>query len=264
MSKQRVSKITLEDIHNFYLASHLIPFTSSMREAEVSRIVEIVESFAKKLVDAATKAVNGELRHAASGSEASVKDIIRTIKGAHRGYRDYCRDASEEGLEEDEIDTEEEYVIQELAEWACEVDVGSNVSIIKAQFGSLEEFEKLRSDNKITLTQAASLFNRLEWENEYGEGYGDRKWAKIAEAAAQLQKFLPVTEQNLGDVVVWVDHLIDLEHNNALFLQSYCGFRLHNFLESKGKMEASDFKKASPTLHAMYQRHSSMSGCVYG
>lgn len=81
----------------------------------------------------------------------------------------------------------------------------------------------------IHLQKAVELFERPNWDYQYG----GEKWANIAKACFVLKETLPVTRLNLEKVIIAIDRMNDLEHNNSLYLASFCTFNLEDALDSK-------------------------------
>jgi len=85
---------------------------------------------------------------------------------------------------------------------------------------NLKDYKKWMSQcEKIhfTFVQSYYCFHSFIWES----AYGGKMWGKIALAAQNIEKLFPVAWKTLGDFIVAIDHLIDLEHNSALYLGKY-------------------------------------------
>jgi hypothetical protein len=225
-----MSKFSLKEFHDFYLASHIYPMFGSMREEDVREVIDVVEHFTQKLLKITIEAYNGELSFVQEelGQEKKKKHVL-TADLTMADYSAFCHN--------------------ELGE-----NGKSNLDIVKRQWGSLEKFERLRKKNEIEPREATFLFGQLRWQHSFG----GMPWATISGTAAQLQRYLPATEQTIGDIFVWTDDIIDLEHNTALYLEVYCDFELKPFLEAKSEMTADDLTHASPALKSMYKRYKSL------
>jgi len=222
---KKLTLLTLTDFHTFYLASHIIHCTGNMRDRDIERLCTIVESFAKRLLAHTKKSLCCELRHTASGGDTENSWFIN-------------RSDSQEDVEKFWEDT-------------------TNGSELIQKYGSIEEFEKRRMAQDLSFSEMASLCEGLEWDYDYG----GRAWAKIARTAEQIEKMLPVFSSNLGSVAVLVDHIIDLEHNNDLYLEDCCTFNVSAFLDRKTtEMEPKDFTKAPSTLKGLYKRYGKLTG----
>ena len=82
---------------------------------------------------------------------------------------------------------------------------------------------------KIDFKKAHAIFAKINWDSEYG----GRAWAQIAKAGAKLELLLPCKRGNVAQVCSAIDRLNDLEHNNALYLQTYSSFSLVKALDEK-------------------------------
>lgn len=96
------------------------------------------------------------------------------------------------------------------------------------------------------------MFNEGYW----GGGWGGKAWGRIATAQRGLLNVLPSTRSNLKQVVMSIDRLNDLEHNNALYLQSYCCFDLSDALQAKyGGTPEVVLKYCPPEFQKMYREY---------
>jgi len=110
-------------------------------------------------------------------------------------------------------------------------------SWIKKEFSetNLKLLERLkikdwRKRKQITLEQAEILLNEGEWD----EGtWGGMAWLDICRTVLKLKTYLPVTKDNINKVLIVIDRLNDLEHNNNLYLVNYCTFDLEIALNDK-------------------------------
>jgi hypothetical protein len=225
-----MSRLSLKEFHDFYLASHIKPMFGSMREEDVQEVLSVVERFTQKLLTITIEAFNGELAFVQKelGQEKKKKHVLTADSSIADFNAFYRNELGENGK--------------------------SNLDIVKRQWGSLEKFERLRKKNEIEPREATFLFGQCKWQH----AFGGMPWATIAGTAAQLQRYLPATEQTIGDSFVWTDNIIDLEHNTALYLEAYCDFELKTFLNRKSNMTADDLTHASPSLKGMYKRYVSL------
>jgi len=58
-------------------------------------------------------------------------------------------------------------------------------------------------------------------------GYGGESWQMIARGGLKLQEALQAKKRN--ETVIWLDHLVDLEHNNFLWLDKFDSDRIESF-----------------------------------
>ena len=92
-------------------------------------------------------------------------------------------------------------------------------------------FKKARRyDPKNFLPILAKKFNEGDWE----DGYGDEKWGEIAKATMMYWKYPPE---------VFIDHVIDLEHNSGLcfdkghMVEYNCELELGHWLNDKSRKD---------------------------
>jgi len=92
----------------------------------------------------------------------------------------------------------------------------------------------------LTLSIMLDMFYNGKWEKDYG----GRAWGDICQAGIELN--IAIKNLNLKQILEWIDILNDLEHNNALYLQTYSTFDLPNSLGYKRYSEpAKIFKYCS-------------------
>ncbi len=94
---------------------------------------------------------------------------------------------------------------------------------------------------KVTSKQALKLFRAGNWTYDYG----GKAWTEIAETIIKLENYRK--ELNYNYICSYIDRLNDLEHNNALYLQTYSSFNLE---------EALDFKAEALPVNIFYNCHS--------
>lgn len=130
----------------------------------------------------------------------------------------------------------------------------TNKDLIAQLFGSCSDFEhKCKADipDDVSFALIAQIFKKGDWTSMYG----GTPWAEIASSASQLESQFPITSRSLGNAMVIIDHLIDLWHNTAAYLEPYVDFNLHKFLDVKSSdYTAEDFKKADPFIKGLHQR----------
>ncbi|NJL70100.1 MAG: hypothetical protein HC888_00195 [Candidatus Competibacteraceae bacterium] len=101
---------------------------------------------------------------------------------------------------------------------------------------------RLRKERaKIDFDLACKLFGDLDWLN----CYGGSAWRAIAKGGRKLEKFMPVSTDNLPQVIAAIDHLNDLAHNTDLYLSQYCTFSLYIELENKYETSPEDILRRS-------------------
>lgn len=109
-----------------------------------------------------------------------------------------------------------------------------------------------------------TLFDDGAWNNQYG----GKAWGNIAKAYKALASSLPVTRFNLAEVIMYIDRLNDLEHNNSSYLETYSTFNLHSALYLKGeenpKTIINHSKKEVRELHREYSKNYLTSRVGYG
>lgn len=227
-----MSKFSRREFHDFYMASYLVPYLSTMRERETEEVLQTIETFSRKLLAITKEAFNGELAFIDKelGKEKKTKCVL--------GH---------------DI-TMEEY--NAFLNNRFGANAQSNIDMINSRWGSLKKFEEMRKANKIDLEDGVLLFSQMKWQSMFG----GIPWAVIAGTGAMIQKRLPTTQRSVGDILVWTDKIIDLEHNTALYLAVYCDFDLKDFLEEKTTMTANDLMQAAPSLKGMYKKYSNMEG----
>lgn len=126
----------------------------------------------------------------------------------------------------------------------------NNYPTLILKYGGAEAFYQKLQQLEIPLEECAALFYALGWSVDFG----GEAWAWIAEAAAKLEKMLPVFESNTKEIMTQIDHLIDLEHNNALFLEDFCNFSIYAFLDDKSSKEY-ECNEVSPTIKKLVEKY---------
>lgn len=119
-------------------------------------------------------------------------------------------------------------------------------------FGTSEVFFEKLKYNELSFAQCADLFRNLNWACSFG----GEPWAVICDEAAKLEQMLPCFENNARAIMIQVDHVIDLEHNTCLFMQSYCDFDMMNYLDDKSfDMVPEDFVEASSRMKTLVGKY---------
>lgn len=126
-----------------------------------------------------------------------------------------------------------------------------NNEIIEQVHGPLKEFKVACDQGKVPLNCAAQIFRKGTWATMYGGA----PWAEITRTASCIENSIPVTHKTIGNLMVQVDHLIDLWHNTARYLDPYVDFDLTGFLDVKSSdYEADNFTEASRFMKGLYTR----------
>ena len=225
-----VPTLTKADLDTFYVASHVAPFTHIMRPGEIRILIREVEDVTNRLLSITKNAICGELGHARAGEDSEF--CIEIEEGRHSKTLFKMKDQ-----------LESEYDGQ----------AGNDDYLVK-EFGNIESFFRKLQKRTTTFEQAENLFHKLSWE----EAYGGDAWSKIATAAGKIEQALPVFEHNLNGVIFLVDHLIDLEHNNALYLDNYTNLgSLKGYLDEKSNRETTIdfFDDAHPSIMNLYNKY---------
>jgi hypothetical protein len=84
-----------------------------------------------------------------------------------------------------------------------------------------------KENSKISLKLIERLFKKAEWD----EGYGSFSWATITKECIKLEKLLK--NPNLNELIIQIDHMNDLEHNNGQYMGDFCSFSYLNALVDK-------------------------------
>ncbi len=139
-------------------------------------------------------------------------------------------------------------------EGACWGEVSNTIGLM-AHYGSIDAFRAKVNNQKLSFEECAALFRALDWDHCYG---GDA-WAMIAEETAKLERMLPAFESNVNDIVIQVDHIIDLEHNSCLFMEVYIDqpsfeYGFEEYLDDKSGGIPS-FKKAAKALMNIVEKY---------
>jgi hypothetical protein len=71
------------------------------------------------------------------------------------------------------------------------------------------------------------MFRKGKW----ADAYGGNAWGNICKAGIDLKQ--AVNSLNLRQILLYIDRLNDLEHNNALYLGQYSTFYLEMALDLK-------------------------------
>jgi hypothetical protein len=101
---------------------------------------------------------------------------------------------------------------------------------------------------KLTLNIMLDMFNKGSWSI----GYGGHAWGEICKTCIDLKR--EVDTLNLRRILLYIDRLNDLEHNNALYLRSYSTFNLEEALLQKGysyTCEEDIFKECSSDIQKL-------------
>lgn len=136
-----------------------------------------------------------------------------------------------------------------------------NIERLQETFGSVDQFLKATSSNDVSWDQMIELFG-----DPWSQPYGGVAYKTIAEEGKKLEAMLPVTLENLKNVMVQVDHVIDLEHNNDLFLNWFTTFgqddpdyetdyhSLGSLLSDKAENWDEEFlAEKAPQMYAIYE-----------
>jgi len=124
------------------------------------------------------------------------------------------------------------------------------------------------------------MFSNAEWVSQYG----GEKWAKIAESWILLNN-----AKSLNEIIIYIDHIIDLEHNTGSIFTKFKEFNIHDsmdwiksFLDMKSNIDiyvllnysSTTMKKIAPyILHSYgygsleeatneFQKHNSIIRCI--
>lgn len=216
-TKTKQTRMNLGDFHSFYLASYLSNHTHKMRPGEVNILIREVEYFANKMLKITSNALHAELRYARYGGTKNVFDMDSFVMAGHK-HR-----------------------------------ISHNKSILNKKFGSFKNFYISRNKKSFSLSGCANLFKTLKWQ----PCYGGKAWLKIAECAIKIENSIPIFEHSLKQAILLLDHIIDLEHNSDLFLNTYCTFSLPDFLFRKTyHMSQFCFNRAEPSLKILHEKYS--------
>jgi hypothetical protein len=95
-----------------------------------------------------------------------------------------------------------------------------------------ELVKRLNIENKklkdITLKECYALFMEGDWPDSE---YGGEAWGIITKTAIELET--AIEKNNLSKIILSIDKLNQLEHNNDLYLSEYVTFNLIEHLEYK-------------------------------
>jgi len=104
---------------------------------------------------------------------------------------------------------------------------------------------------KLSFKDATWLFKEGTWESGV---YGGKAWGDIAEAGSKLESLMPVTVFTMDKVIMALDRLNDLEHNNNLYLAQYTSFNLGEALDQKADSEPSDIiRRCSDQVRSVWK-----------
>ena len=157
---------------------------------------------------------------------------LKIIRAARDAVHSELHHATDEGYDDD-------------------AETNMNEVVLEARYGSRATFEEKLNVQDLTFEECTALYRTLEWASSYG----GEAWATIAEQVAKLEKMLPVFESNVNQVMVQIDHIIDLEHNTSLFMACYVDdFNLHNYLSDKS-YGSPLFQMVSPSLKTIVERY---------
>ena len=124
-------------------------------------------------------------------------------------------------------------------------------ALIKQIYGSMVKFKTDCKANTLPLAIAAQVFRKGDWST----AYGGAPWAEITRTAGCIEGQLPITSRTVRTLMVQVDHLIDLWHNTARYLDPYVDFDLTKFLNLKSSdFGPDDFDKATPFMKGIHER----------
>jgi len=101
----------------------------------------------------------------------------------------------------------------------------------------------------ITLEQIFCIFQKCKWSCDYG----GKRWAKITEKCIELKEL--IKNPNLNELVICLDQMNDLEHNNELYMNSFCSFNFLLALDDKFKIKPSKIiNKCSKKVLSIYNQ----------
>jgi len=191
--------VKVSDIYDIYAISYIIDRINERSTLIV--LADILQEITNKLLSITRVALGDELIHVRSGC-------------------DFCNDFFENK-------DRKGYFVDDYNE----NNKGRNDNALKKINTDPIKTISIKYRRSLSFELSEKLFRKLKW----GEGYGGKKWANIAKAAKNIEKLLPVNSRNIKTIVSALDHLIDLEHNNALYLNEYCSFCLEDILDKKKK-----------------------------
>jgi len=213
-------KMKIGDFHSVYLISHMLPHLHKMREAELRRVISELEGKIGKLLTVCKNACCKELRHWRHGSSENQHTV------------DWYSNSPEEALAKQNRRKEH------------------NEAWLKRNYKNEYVFISIRDNRIISFEECERAFNQLHWDRMYG---GDN-WAIIAREAGKLEAMMPLfTVADIKAAVVLFDHIVDLEHNNDMFLSSYVTFYFMGFLDRRVYFSPDQFNKA-PTFLKNYHK----------
>jgi len=139
--------------------------------------------------------------------------------------------------------------------------ITERVNKLKNLFGSVKSFMSSTESGNVSLSQVVDLFS-----DPWIGVYGGEAWKDIAVQAQKLESLLPVTLQNIKEVMIQSDHMIDMEHNSDLFLNWFTTFgqddpdyetdyeHLGGLLDDKSNnWDEEFFAEKSPQIYALYR-----------
>lgn len=126
-----------------------------------------------------------------------------------------------------------------------------NNSLIKTIYGSRAKFNTDCESGTLPLAIATQVFKKGDWCSMYG----GTPWAEIARTAGYIEQQMPITSRTVRALMVNIDHLVDLWHNTARYLDPYVNFDLTKFLNVKSSdFAAEDLSEASPFMKGIHER----------
>jgi hypothetical protein len=136
--------------------------------------------------------------------------------------------------------------------------VQKQLQYFSAKHGGTDNFLSKLGSFQISFAELSELFRSPIMSSS---PYGGMLWSEIAKEVGKLESMLPVNLSNVNQVVLQVDRVVDLEHNNDLFLNDYVQFKeagiehLGNLLTDKSAgWDWNFFKTHAPQVYNIYQQ----------
>jgi competence CoiA-like predicted nuclease len=112
---------------------------------------------------------------------------------------------------------------------------------------------KIQKDYNIKLLKFKELRD-LFYDGKWSLGYGGEAWGDIVDECIKLKK--AVEKNNLTDILLYLDRLNQLEHNNALYLSDFTTFVLKDHLDNKFDCSIEDLLKYnSNEIKKLYKKY---------
>lgn len=227
--------------YDFYMSTVLTPFKNDVRDSEIINFE--IERLKKKLythmreefLDIVLYACSSEIKHATHPNQYrhSNLSLFNYIKEQKKvSFTDEEQEVYWDIFPEREIaaidihpDTKKSWEMPEVYK-KIYTDTAKKYQVQPEDRNDIFIF--IKSKDEAYEKTAMSLFQKIfSLEDVWEEDYGGEKWARIARAWPNLYN-----ANSLSNMMVWIDHVYDLEHNTGSVFTKIPLYRDEDWLDS--------------------------------